>query len=243
MRFALSSISIAASWRLSAVCFAVAFCVESSSANISSAAFIPNAVTGVTGIGSAEGDSADFGDGSHSRVVGGNGLTIGDPQDPLTWTHEIAWEDGWQHKNATSGTFILDLVNTYSNLDKLYIWNVTEDGSTNRGAKDLEIYYAATPTVTPTKNSVYNFASGGWTFLTSTTLSQATASGTDNYNAVIDLSSASSVRYVGIRMLNNYGGNHIGLAEAQVSVPEPAIAALLVLGMGCSLARFRRRKC
>src|SRR3982751_1397554 len=103
------------------------------SAAQASAAMIPNAVPVTIGLGSAQGDSADPGDGSHLKVVNGAGLTIGDVNTPSTWVHDNSWMDGWQHKGATAGSFILDFGSTVTNLDKVYIWNVTESGATTRG--------------------------------------------------------------------------------------------------------------
>ena len=98
-------------------------------ASVANAALIPNAISGVLGIGSAVGDGADPNPGSHSNVVNGNGVTVNDPLDSSTWRHSNAWQDGWQHKGATAGSFILDLGSARSSLDKLYIWNVTESGA------------------------------------------------------------------------------------------------------------------
>jgi hypothetical protein len=212
-------------------------------ASVANAALIPNGIPGVVGIGSAVGDNPDPNPGSHSNVVNGNGLTIGNPTDSSTWRHSNAWQDGWQHKGAQAGTFILDLGSVRSGLDDLYIWNVAEGGATNRGAQNIEVYYAASPTVTPVKNVVNNFASGGWTQIATTTLSQASGNNSDPFNGLVDLSGVPSARYIGINMLNNYGGGDVGLGEAQVStvVPEPATFGLVGVGVVGLLARRRGR--
>jgi hypothetical protein len=213
-------------------------------ASAANAALIPNAISGVVGIGSAVGDGADPNPGSHSNVVNGNGVTVNNPLDSSTWRHSNAWQDGWQHKGAQAGSFILDLGSVRTNLDDLYIWNVTESGATNRGAKDIEVYYATSPTVTPVKNVVNDFASGGWTLVAATTLPQASGNNADAFSGLVDLSTVPSARYVGIRMINNYGGGDVGLAEAEVTVavPEPATLGLAgVAGVGL-LARRRGRR-
>jgi hypothetical protein len=215
-------------------------CAFTLAASSASATLIPNAISGVTAIGSATGDGVDPNDGSQSRVVDGSGLTVGSAA-PSSWVHANSWQTGWQHKAATTGSFILDFGSVKSNLDTLYIWNVAESGATNRGAKDIQVYYATAPTVTPVKNAVIDFSSGGWTSISSITLTQAAGNNADPFNGSVSLLGVPSARYVGIRMINNYGGGDVGLAETEVTqVPEPA--GLAALGIAAALIGRRRRR-
>ena len=195
--------------------------------------FIPPAITGVTGTAFHQGDSPDPGDGSISRVLDGSGLTVGDPGDSSTWTHDSAGINDWQGQGSFSGGntpgawFSADLGAVHTDLADLYIWNVRE--SVNRGMKDIDIYYATSP-----------FPPSAWTLLGSYTIPQATGGGTPA-DAVIDLSGVPSAQYIGLDILTNYGSTYrVGAAEMQFTlVPEPATTSLLALG---GLAFFRRRR-
>jgi hypothetical protein len=218
------------------------------------AALIPNAIPGVTGLAFHQGDSADpNGDGGVNNITNGDGLTIGAPLDSTTWLHDSAWQTGWQGAGTftvdsagtgsalTSGAwFVLDLGAAFTNLDDLHIWNVRE--VLNRGTKNIDLFYAVSPTVAPVTGSAYNFTSGGWTsWLTNHDIPMATAGGTDS-DDVIDLNGIASARYLGIRMNSNYNSNfRVGFAETQVTVvPEPVGVSLLALGGIGLLARRRR---
>lgn len=218
------------------------------------AAMIPGAIPGVTGKAFNQGDSADPGNGSISRALNGSGLTIGNPGNPTTWTHDGAWENNWQGNgpftvvSPTLGTrngsawFVADLGQSYVDLDKMWLWNVREGGGLNRSLRDFDLYYADSPTVAPVTNSAYNFASGGWTSLGSYTIAQGTGSGPAE--GILDLTGIPQARYIGLDLLTNYGSNfRVGFAELEFSTPEPAtLTALLMAGAGVSSYIRRRRR-
>ncbi|MGC4006128.1 MAG: hypothetical protein QM811_24620 [Pirellulales bacterium] len=216
------------------------------------AAMVPNAITGIVGIPYQQGDNATFdGDGNIQRVFNGGGLTVGDPLNPATWTHESSWQNGWQGNGLTNTTLVADLGSIRSQLANMFIWNVTESGATtlNRGTQTINIYYATSPTVTPTLNTPTNFASGGWTLLaTNVPVTIGLSNGASPINATVDLSSIPAARYIGLTLNQNYGAtapDRIGLAEIQittaVAVPEPTglLAAGVVAG-GLLVLRKRR---
>jgi hypothetical protein len=215
----------------------------------SRAALIPDALSGVTATAFERGDNANPGDGSVSRVVDGNGLTVGNPSDPNSWTHSNAWQAGWQGNTGTaSGWFIADLGSARSDLNDMYIWNVNEGGAIDRGVRNASIYYATNPTVAPpaTPNSgtvPYDFSSGGWTLLTMQDIAQGTGANGQPPSAVIDLDPITQARYVGVQMNSNYGSAiRVGLAEVEFTVPEPSTFGLAAAAAGGLLIRRRRRR-
>ncbi|MCA9264724.1 MAG: PEP-CTERM sorting domain-containing protein [Planctomycetales bacterium] len=211
---------------------AVAVLLACSFAN---AELIPLAISGVTGDAYHVGDGADPGDGSWSRVLDGTGLTVGDVSDPSTWTHNARWQDNWQGQGSYTGGntpgawFTADLGSIYTDLAKLYVWNVRE--VLDRGMKDVDIFYSDT-TFPPTS----------WSLLGSYTIPQATGDGTPA-DAIIDLSSIPSARYIGLDIHSNYGSTfRVGVAEMQFTVvPEPASALLGGLALAAIGFVVRRR--
>jgi hypothetical protein len=219
------------------------------------AALIANAIPGVTAYAYHPGDNADpNGDGGVNNVVNGDGLTIGNAADPTTWVHDTAWPNGWQGQgtfvvdSAEAGSaltpgawYIADLGATFSDLDSMHIWNVREVA--DRGARNLDIFLAVTPTVAPATGSAYDFSSGGWiSLLNDYDLPQNLTAGPDDAAAVIDLSTIDAARYVGFRINSNYNSNfRVGFAEVQFTVvPEPGVLGLTAL-FGLGLAARRRR--
>lgn len=221
-----------------------------------SAALITGAIPGVTAYAYHQGDSGDpNGSGGVNNVVNGNGLTVGNASDPATWTHGIGWPDGWQGQGTfvadsagagaalTPGAwFIADLGAAYSNLDDLYIWNVREVG--DRGARNVDIFYASSPVLAPVTGTAYNFTSGGWTSLQSNyEIPQNLTAEPDDAQAVLDLSSIPSARYIGFQINSNYNATgRVGFAELQftTAVPEPGALSLTGL-IALALAARRRR--
>lgn len=162
------------------------------SSTTASAAFIPDAIQGITATGFQWGT---IGNGTTSAsasktqlAVDGSGLTVGDPNDSSTWLHtgtvtgvtkaeDTNWggeivkgtseltTDQWV---AAHAWMVLDLGKSYTNnsLESMYIWNGMQPFS-NSGVKTMDIYYATNPTVTPPVASSavqdYDFSSGGWT--------------------------------------------------------------------------------
>lgn len=219
------------------------------------AALIANAIPGVNGYAFQQGDSADpNGDGGTNNVTNGDGLTVGNISDPATWTHDNAWQTGWQGNGtftpnsagagsaATTGAwYIADLGSVRNDLVAMHIWNVRE--VLDRGTRNVDIFYATAPAVTPSTGSAYDFAGAGWTSLLSNhNIPQATAGGTDS-DDVISLTPVASARYIGIRINSNYNSSfRVGFSEIQfTTVPEPAAAGLLLLLTGAGIMRRWRR--
>jgi hypothetical protein len=207
---------------------------------------IPGAITGVTGMAFQEGDSADPEDGSISRVFDGRGLTVGDPADESTWTHDGAWQNNWQGQGefvdgATPGAWLVaDLGAVRTDLEELYVWNVRE--ILDRGIQGADVYVASDPTVLPVTGSPYDFSSGGWLPLGPQVLPEATAADTPP-DAVVDLTGIEG-RYFGFDINSNYGSTfRVGVAELQftVAVPEPSTLCLAALGLLGLLGMLRRR--
>ncbi|MCA9189842.1 MAG: PEP-CTERM sorting domain-containing protein [Pirellulaceae bacterium] len=211
---------------------------------VANADMAPNAIVGVTGMAFHQGDNADPGDGSLSRIFDGSGLTIGDAGDPSTWTHNSRWQDNWQGQGAFTnsetpgGWLVADLGAVRDDLAKLYAWNVRE--VLDRGIQDVDVYVASSPTALPVTGSPYDFSSGGWTALGAQTLPQATGADTAA-DAVLDLTGISG-RYFGFNLKTNYGSTfRTGVAELQfTTVPEPSSIVLGMLGLAI-FGRFRRR--
>jgi hypothetical protein len=212
---------------------------------VARADMIPRAITGVTGAAFHQGDNADPGDGSISRMFDGSGLTVGDPADPSTWTHNARWQDNWQGEGdfvdgATPGVWlVVDLGAVRTDLDELYVWNVRE--VLDRGMQNVDAYVASDPTLLPVTGSPYDFASGGWLPLGAQVVPEATATDTPP-DAVVDLSGIPG-RYFGFDVKSNYGSTfRVGLAELQftVAVPEPSTLGLAALGLLALLAVRRR---
>jgi len=191
--------------RSKAIVAAAVLCGLGLQASSAMATFIPNAIQTATATSYQQGDNPTPGDGSVIRVVNGAGLTVGDPNNATTWVSDNAWQNGWQGQTqvtpAAPGWFIIDLGATYTNLQNMYIWNVTEVAA--RGTQQADIFYSTSPTVPvpATGTPTYNFSSGGWTNLaTGITIAQAATNGTDQYNYLQSLSSVAGARYIGIQM-------------------------------------------
>jgi len=238
--------------RSSAVAAAAVAALSGSSAL---AATVPNGITGVTAAAFDHGDSTDPNvNGGVNQAVNGAGLSIGNATDRTTWVHDGAWQDGWQGNVGNEvngkGWFIANLGATHSDLSQMLIWNVRE--VFDRGTKNVNIFYATSPTVTPvTDTRAYDFTSGGWTQLTPAAgvdLPQATGTAGANQgspagpDATLSLTGVTA-RFVGIQMNSNYGSAiRIGFSEIEfTTVPEPAaLGVIAVAGLGL-LARRRRR--
>ncbi|MBN1853020.1 MAG: PEP-CTERM sorting domain-containing protein [Pirellulales bacterium] len=208
--------------------------------SMANAGLIPLAISGVTGTAYHPGDSLS-GDGSVSRALDGSGLTVGDPGDSSTWTHDAAWQNNWQGQgsflngNTPGCWFIADLGSIHTDLANLYIWNVRE--VLDRGMKDVDIFYSSSA------GNIFD-PSWVWTSLGSYTIAQATGGGTPA-DTVIDLSSISAARYIGFDIKTNYGSaGRVGVAEMQFTViPEPSsilLTGLALTAVGLLFSRWRR---
>ncbi|MCG8586628.1 MAG: PEP-CTERM sorting domain-containing protein [Pirellulales bacterium] len=205
-------------------------------------------------------------------MIDGSGMTIGDPNDPTTWTATSnSWPNEWQSTSLLSGASngkiawtAFDLGSVQVGLDQLFIWNERENQA--RSADEINVYYSSTPTVglppTPGETATsadvgfgpgdYDFSSGGWTLVTNTNLTWRNTDGA-NPNGIISLGGVSA-QYVAIEILSNGVGttgdsNRTGLAEIGITqvlppVPEPSTFALAALGIvGLVGTRRRRRRC
>ena len=218
--------------RLIGLGIAIAVLATCSFAN---AGMIPNAITGVTGTAYHIGDNPDPLDGSISQALDGDGLTVGDPNDETTWTHNSRWQDNWQGQGTFSGGntpgawFIADLGSVQDKLDELHIWNVRE--VLDRGMMVVAIYYATS-----------TFPPSAWTLLGDYVVPQATAADTPA-DMVIDLSGVPAARYIGLDILTNYGSTfRVGVAEMQFTVvPEPSSALIAGLALAIVGLLFRKR--
>lgn len=192
--------------------------------------------------GISPGDNPDPDNGSISRIFDGTGLTVGDPGDPSTWTHNDAWQDNWQGQGSfTSGQtpgawLVADLGAVHTDLANLYVWNVRE--VLDRGVQGADVYVSASPSVLPVTGSPYDFSSGGWAPLGPQSIPQASAGDTPA-DAEFDLTGVPG-RYFGFDIQSNYGSTiRVGIAEMQFTViPEPTTLALAGLGLlGLALRR------
>ncbi|MDA9831882.1 hypothetical protein N9C66_11145, partial [Akkermansiaceae bacterium] len=170
-----------------------------------------------------QGDSLDT-NGSVLKIADGSGMAKGDANDPSTWTiSSTAWEDDWQgfsSDNSGNNTWVvLDLgVQTFG-LDKMYLWNVQETSTLDRGTSTFDVYYAYSPSeaAPDTSGAVtpYDFGSGGWIQLsTGNNLAQGTKIG--DPGEVFDISGASGARYIGLHLTANHGGSRTGLGEIAI---------------------------
>ena len=204
---------------------------------------------GITGF--HRGDSDAPGNGSIARVVDGSGMTMGDADDPSTWTvSNTQWANDWQgftNDNSNNRTWVVfDLGGPTANLESMYLWNVQENGALNRGTATFDIYYSLSPTVaapaTTSNVTAYDFGSGGWTAAGSHTLAQGTQNG--DSGEVFDVSAASGAQYIGLHLTSNLGGSRTGLAEAAFTtgavIPEPGSMSLLLVGAMVAIRRRRR---
>ncbi len=204
-----------------------------------------------------QGDSLN-GNGSTLRVLDGSGMSQPDLADPTTWrVNNTGWAHDWQGFSTPNGTnrtwAVLDLgaLPEGMGLDTMHLWNVQEQapgGASNRGMNAFDIYFADSPTVAPPATGgvqTYDFASGGWSLLSSETLPQGTGTGGGgDAGTAFDVSGAAASQYIGFKMNSNHGGNRTGFAEVAFTtselptVPEPSSIAIWSL-IGLALVGFR----
>ncbi len=180
-----------------------------------------------------QGDTPD-GEGSILNVVNGFGLTKPDAEDPSTWTHDNAWQNGWQGRGDLSllpdnvGWVVLDLKQETAGLQSLYLWNVNENPYYRlaAGVENFEVYYASdiklAPPATGPVFQDYSFASGGWTKAGETVTATIGVGSNAPPNAVASLGGVSA-RYVGLKFLTNYNYTAQGAV-----LPGTGLAELVV---------------
>ena len=170
--------------------------------------------------------------GNMEDLISGEEITKTDPDDPSTWTagggsYKAEWQTGSQLSGATNGKIAwtaLDFGSTVANLENAYFWNIREATAQPRRTVDYNIYYATSPTVAlpaaPTGNTSidYDFASGGWTSLTSTPLVMPQRGAEpDPANQVVALGDISA-RYIGVEILTCAGAtDRAGLSEVAIT--------------------------
>lgn len=222
--------------------------------------------------GVGNGNELNMIDPTKSSAPNANPMNRPDVNDPTTWTVNYQWMADWQGpNNAVGGSkvltgnawIILDLGSSRSDLDEMFIWNVSEATGWNRGVQDFNVHYGTSPSNLPTgwagSGNLYStatehdFGAAGWSQLGSTVKldkgSNQTQSGTTNggaayYDGRIDVSSITA-RYVGIEILSNWGDTNgrAGLNNVTFTtapIPEPSSALLIGLG-GLGLVLRRRR--
>jgi hypothetical protein len=215
-------------------------------------------VTSVTG--HHQGDSYGSG-GSMLTIINGqdntnrNGVNLqSQPDNPSVWTHGNRWQDDWQG-NLLSGTdkkgwAVFDFGSEQTQFGMMYLWNVNETANNHlqAGTNEFNIHYATNPTTTPPARSStatdYDFSSGGWTKLNSTTLTLAQGDGStaNALDGSYDISAISSARYIGLELISNYGAtDRVGLGEVVFTVPETSSSAMLLGLIGLGLLQRRRR--
>jgi len=223
--------------------------------------FIPNAITGIKATAGQQGDSYD-GNGSCLRVVDGSGLTKAAAGTTYEgqYVHDPMWENNWQAYAINPGYswFMMDLGKSYSNLDKAWVWNVRE--VVERGAKNVDVYYAASISSVPSTGSSYDAfttSGSGWTHLINTDIAEVTATdtpaGTGHVGVTgpvdtkIDLSGITGgARYIAFVINSSYGDTVKtggGFAEIQVTtIPEPTSMVMLSGGIIALLAYAWRKR-
>jgi len=200
-----------------------------------------------------------------AALYNGDSLVKTNPDDVSTWTHGVttsAWQKTWQADGANThptwnkmAWVILDLGSVQTELEKMYLWNVTENssGTIQRGTQTFRIFYADGPITSAVAAADYSFTTG-WTQLGGIqTLAQAATAGPHDFDGSYDLSGIASARYIGLELLTNYGSvpgptpagvdsaNRIGLAEVVFTVvPEPSSALLALTGLTACVIRRRR---
>ena len=202
-------------------------------------------------------------------------MNLVDPDDPSTWqTTTRAWQQEFQGQDIRSASLttnpwiIFDLGSVQTQLDEMFLWNVSESTGWQRGVKTFKLHYSVTPSTTipvwasannltdgPTNVVNYSFTTGGWTQLGSTqSLDRGGETNIQGHDGVFDLSSIASVRYIGIEILSSWNddgtdpfgpdtndnGRRVGLNQVAFTVvPEPGTALLGGLGL---LMLMRRRR-
>ncbi len=209
--------------------------------NTASAEFLPNAIQ--EGVTAEAYDYDGNSNGRSYRAVDGSGLTVDSSGDGF---HSTNWEDGWQATLSGNMWFIADLGASYDTLESLYVWNVNEAGSTNRGTKDVDIYYS-----NAASNPGSDFTTADWTLLGNYTFNQGPGTADAPVSNIIDLNTVAAARFFGLDIQSNYGDTvtsgvgRVGLAELQfvTAVPEPSTLLLTAIGLlGCCLFLARRRR-
>ena len=223
---------------------ALAACTGTLSATV----IVPVSVTGPAGDAGSSTDalinSAGLRDPGDSPVVLITGDALATAQ---LFNHRLdggGHVDSWTLAGTTPAVFVFDLTGGGdTSIGTALLWQYGNDEGTTtpkgNSTMDFELIFH-----TDAEGAVIDFGTEAVDY--SNTMAQVTDTGSANNNAQTFQFASENARYVGLRIVNNYGtppgGDRLGLGEvafATEAVPEPSSAALLGLG---SLALILRRR-
>jgi hypothetical protein len=158
------------------------------------------------------------------------------PNNPALWVNNSGtWQSEWlansrlnptTSSNSKIGWVVVDFGSVKPDLENMYLWNGRYNVPNKEDTRNFNIYYSsgvginalpARPNST-VKTADYNFSSGDWTQL-GTTSTLASPSSPFGPNAIIDLQRISA-RYIGIEILTAENGtglttDRVGLAQVE----------------------------
>lgn len=177
--------------------------------------------------------------------------TTAAPNNPALWVNSsTTWQSEWlansrlnpaTSANSKIGWVVVDFGSVKADLENMYLWNCRNNASNKEDTRNYNVYYSsgvginALPARPNSQTNVgdYNFSSGDWTQL-GTTSTLASPSSPFGPNAIIDLQRISA-RYIGIEILTAENGtgattDRVGLAQVEFTQAvadndPPALAA------------------
>jgi Carbohydrate esterase, sialic acid-specific acetylesterase/Bacterial TSP3 repeat len=158
------------------------------------------------------------------------------PNNPALWVNSSTnWNSEWlansrlnpaTSANSKIGWVVMDFGSVKPDLENMYLWNCRNNVINKEDTRNFNIYYSsgvginALPARPNSKTNVgdYNFSSGDWTQL-GTTSTLASPSAPFGPNAIIDLQRIAA-RYIGIEILTAENGtgataDRVGLAQVE----------------------------